>query len=145
MGAAADGWLPVGGRRLAGVTEVTVPRMKLAMLLGPALVGLSACASSPPPRETQVIVQSPQPVQQVVVASGPPPPPHSELVPPPPLGAGAVVWQPGHWLFTGAPGRDWSWQPGQYVPPPMGQTTWVPGRWLQQPTGGWSWMEGHWA
>jgi len=119
--------------------------MRLAMLLAPALVGLSACATTPQPRETQVIVQSPQPVQQVVMAPGPPPPPHSELVPPPPPGAGAVVWQPGHWLFTGAPGRDWSWQPGQYVPPPMGQTTWVPGRWLQQPTGGWTWMEGHWA
>ena len=96
-----------------------MPRMRLGMLLAPALIGLSACVTTPPP--------------------------HSELVPPPPPGAGAVVWQPGHWLFTGAPGRDWSWQPGQYVPPPMGQTTWVPGRWQQQPTGGWSWLEGHWA
>jgi len=145
LGAAADRRLRVGGRQLAGVMKVTMPGLRLAVLMGSALAGLSACASTPPPRETQVIVQTPQPAQQVVVAPGPPPPPHSELVPPPPPGAGAVVWQPGHWLFTGAPGRDWSWQPGQYVPPPMGQTTWVPGRWLQQPTGGWTWLEGHWA
>ena len=122
-----------------------MPRMRLALLLAPVLIGLSACANTPPPRETQVIIQTPaQPVQQTLVAPGPPPP-HSELVPPPPPGAGPVVWQPGHWLFTGAPGREWSWQPGQYVPPPMGQTTWVQGHWQQQPTGGWVWLEGHWA
>ena len=45
LGAAADRRLSVGGRRLAGVTEPTMPRMRLAMLLAPALVGLSACAS----------------------------------------------------------------------------------------------------
>ena len=69
-----------------------------------------------------------------MIAPGPPPPPQSELVPPPPPGAGPVVWQPGHWLLSG---NNWAWQPGQYVPPPPGETTWVPGRWAQQPTGGW--------
>ena len=83
-----------------------------------------------------------QPVATAAIAPGPPPPPQSELVPTPPVGAGPVVWQPGHWLLSG---NNWVWQPGQYVPPPPGQTTWVPGRWLQQPTGGWMWLEGHWA
>jgi hypothetical protein len=111
----------------------------------PALLGLSACVNVPPPHETQVIVQPPQrQVATVMAAPGPPPQPRSELVPPP-QGVGPVVWQPGHWQYTGVAGREWAWQPGQYVPPPLGETTWVPGHWVQQPTGAWSWVEGHWA
>jgi hypothetical protein len=123
-----------------------MPRFCSASLLVPVLFGLSACVNVPAPRGTQVIVQpAPQQVATVLAAPGPPPPPHSELVPPPPQGARPVVWQPGHWQYTGMAGNPWSWQPGQYVPPPLGQTTWIPGQWLQQPTGAWSWSEGHWA
>jgi hypothetical protein len=127
--------------------EVEMPRLSSTALIIPALLGLSACIRVPADRETQVIVQpAPQQVQPMVaVAPGPPPAPHAELVPPPPPGAGPVVWQPGHWQYTGIAGHEWAWQPGQYVPPPPGQTTWIPGHWTQQPTGGWTWMEGHWA
>ena len=62
-----------------------------------------------------------------IVAPMPPPPPASELVPPPPQGSGPVVWQPGHWAYTGVPGHPWSWVSGQYVTPPPGGTTWTPG------------------
>jgi len=122
-------------------------RVSVVSLLLPGALGLSACVTVPPPRETQVIVQpAPQLAPaRVSIAPNPPPPPHAELVPPPPQGVGPVVWQPGHWLYTGIAGQDWSWQPGQYVPPPPGQTTWVPGQWVQQPTGGWTWIEGHWS
>jgi hypothetical protein len=92
-----------------------------------------------------VIIQQPAQPATVAEAPAPPPPPHSELVPPPPQGAGPVVWQPGHWEFTGIAGNEWAWQSGQYVPAPAGVTTWVPGRWMQQPNGGWSWIDGHWA
>ena len=115
-----------------------------ACLALPALVALFGCGRSElPPRTTQIIVQPPaqSAVATAVTAPGPPPPPQSELVPTPPIGAGPVVWQPGHWLLSGS---NWVWQPGQYVPPP-GQTTWVPGQWMQQPGGGWMWLEGHWA
>jgi len=124
-----------------------MPRILSASLIVPALFGLSACVTEQPaPRTMQVIIQpAPQPAQMVAIAPGPPPAPHAELVPPPPQGSGLVVWQPGHWQYTGLPGNPWSWQPGQYVPPPSGETTWVPGRWSQQPSGGWSWVEGHWA
>jgi hypothetical protein len=123
-----------------------MPRLAFAPLLLPAVLGLSACVTIPAERETRVIVQpAPQQVSTVLAAPGPPPPPHSELVPPPPQGAGAVVWQPGHWQYSGMPNNPWSWQPGQYVPPPPGQTTWIPGHWTQQPTGAWNWNEGHWA
>jgi hypothetical protein len=126
--------------------EVEMARFLSASVLIPALFGLSACVAVPASRETHVIVQpAPQQYATFAAAPGPPPPPHSELVPPPPDGAGPVVWQPGHWQFSGDPGNPWSWQPGQYVPPPPGQTTWIPGRWMQQPTGSWSWVDGHWA
>ena len=114
-----------------------------ALLALPALAVISACGSSPRPA-IQVIVQTPA-VQQALVAPGPPPPPHAELVPPPPQGAGPMVWQPGHWRFTGMAGNPWAWQPGQYMPPPPGETAWVPGQWARQPGGGWAWIEGHWA
>jgi YXWGXW repeat-containing protein len=122
-----------------------MPRIVPAAALTSALVALSACVNVPPPQETHVIVQQPAQPATALIAPGPPPAPQAELVPPPPQGAGSVVWQPGHWMFTGMAGNPWSWQPGQYVPPPMGQTTWVPGHWAQQLSGGWVWMEGHWA
>jgi hypothetical protein len=128
--------------------EVGMPRLSSITLIIPALFGLSACVTEqvPAPTQTQVFVQPPAPqAMQVAVAPGPPPPPHAELVPPPTQGSGPVVWQPGHWQFTGAARNPWSWEAGQYVPPPPGETTWIPGRWMQQPTGGWSWTEGHWA
>ena len=130
MGAAADGRLHLGRRP---VGRLTMARLHPACLALPALVALFGCGrSEPQPRTTQIIVQPPaqSAVATAVTAPGPPPPPQSELVPTPPVGAGPVVWQPGHWLLSGS---NWVWQPGQYVPPPPGQTTWVPGQWMQQP------------
>jgi hypothetical protein len=116
-------------------------RLSPVWLAVPALAALAGCVREhAAPRDTQIIVQPP--AQQAIIAPGPPPPAQSELVPPPPPGAGPVVWQPGHWLLAE---NNWRWQPGQYVPPPPGQTTWVSGRWAQQPSGGWMWVEGHWA
>jgi WXXGXW repeat (2 copies) len=120
-----------------------MPPLRNGALLLPVLLGLGACYYPEPQRESRVIIQQPAPQQALVMSPAPPPPPHSELVPPPPQGTGPVVWQPGHWMYTGVAGSEWAWQPGQYRPPPIGQTTWVPGHWAQQPTGGWSWMEGH--
>ena len=111
-----------------------------AYLALPALAILVGCVrdGSPPPRTTQVIVQ----------------PQHSR-----PrwssrdrLRRRKANWcrrrpsMPGRWSGSRAigwlSGTSWVWQPGQYVPPPPGQTTWVPGRWMQQPSGGWTWLEG---
>jgi WXXGXW repeat (2 copies) len=109
-----------------------------------ALVLVGGCVREEPgptPSAEMIVQQPAQPVAPQV-APGPPPPPHSELAPPPPQGSGPVVWQPGHWALANS---GWTWQPGQYVPPPLGETTWVPGRWVQQSSGGWIWQEGHWA
>lgn len=114
------------------------------LMASPALVALSGCGSSPPPQTTQIILQ--QPAQTATVAPTPPPPPHSELVPPPPASSGPVVWQPGHWRYTGMAGNPWYWEGGRYVSVPPGSTTWVPGTWIQQAGSGmWTWQEGHWA
>ena len=104
-------------------------------------VMLAGCVQEEAPPATSSVVVRP-PAQAVEVAPGPPPAPHAELVPTPPPDVGPRVWQPGHWRLSG---NAWAWQPGNYVPPPPGQTTWVPGRWMELPTGTWSWVEGHWA
>jgi hypothetical protein len=99
--------------------------------MAPLVIALVGCGRpEPSPTTTQIIVQPPTEQLQSasLVAPGPPPPPQSELVPPPSPGMGPVVWQPGHWRFSN---NTWLWQPGQYVPPPPGQTTWIPGRWAQ--------------
>jgi hypothetical protein len=133
-------------RDLVGADPARRPALRAlsnAFLGAAALLALTGCGRNEPQRTTQVIVQPP--TQQVqspsVVAPGPPPPAQTETVPPP-SGTGPVVWQPGHWRFSG---NQWFWQPGQYVPPPTGQATWIPGRWVQQPAGGWVWQDGHWA
>jgi hypothetical protein len=119
-----------------------------ACLIAPVLLALLGCGREAPPARATQIVQPPgePPREQLqspsLVAPGPPPPMQAEMVPPPSPGMGPVVWQPGLWRFSG---NTWVWQPGQYTPPPPGQSTWVPGRWAQQPTGGWVWVEGHWA
>jgi hypothetical protein len=109
----------------------------------PATLGLTACGGSPRPQTTQVIVQ---PARTTVVPSAPmpPPPPMSELVPPPPVSSTPMVWQPGHWRYTGISSNPWRWENGQYVSVPKGATAWVPGQWQQQGSG-WVWREGHWA
>lgn len=121
-----------------------------AMLI---VLALSACDSG---RDTTKVVRrppatvaAPRPPATVSVppptAPTQPPPVHAELVPPPPAGRGPVVWQPGHWDYTGKTGNPWAWHDGQYVPPPEGETTWVPGRWSHAPNGSWIWLHGHWA
>jgi hypothetical protein len=79
------------------------------------------------------------------MAPMPPPPAHSELVPPPPPSGVPMVWQPGHWQYTGLAGNPWYWQDGKYVAVPPGANTWVPGVWQQQANGTWMWVSGHWA
>jgi len=72
-----------------------MPRMSLAVPAALSLA-LGACVTHPP-------VQPFPPV----------PPPLAEAQPPAPFSSvGQMIWQPGHWLWTGA---DYAWQPGQYV------------------------------
>jgi hypothetical protein len=136
LGATARRRLRVGWR---AVGRLMAALRHCWWLAAPVILAGCVREVAAPPATSAVVVQQPA---QTIVAPGPPPAPRAELVPTPPPGAGPVVWQPGHWRLSG---NTWAWEPGQYVPPPPGQTTWVPGRWMRQSTGTWSWVEGHWA
>lgn len=103
-------------------------------------VGLLAACQGPPRPPPAIVVQQP-----AVMVPGPPPPMQAELVPTPPAGVAGIVWQPGHWQWTGQSPQPWQWVTGRYEQAPAGLRMWVPGRWEQAPVGGWSWIEGHWA
>ena len=94
--------------------------MLTAALLGVGL--LSGCVAAPPP---------PPPA---------PPPPQAETIPNPPVTDVPLVWQPGHWNWTGAA---YAWQPGVFVPRDGHSNMFMPGFWQQTP-GGWSWVPAHW-
>lgn len=128
-------------------------RVPVAAVVLPLTLAVGACVNTVPSQPASTVLVSPpaQPSVAAVVpattvaAPMPPPPPQSELVPPPPQGAGPVVWQPGHWSYTGLSTDPWSWVAGRYMPTPPGQTTWIPGQWQQTPNGSWMWITGHWA
>lgn len=75
--------------------------------------------------------------------SGPPapiPPPMAETIPKPPVSATPLMWQPGHWDWTGSA---YVWTPGQYVEATGRGGTWMQGYW-QKTDSGWAWHQGHW-
>lgn len=84
-------------------------------------VGLTACATPIP---------------------GPPQPPPTlvETVPLPPVSETPLIWQPGHYDWSGAA---YVWQPGRYVPR-NGHSLWQPGAWTGA-NGSYTWVPAHWA
>ncbi len=90
-------------------------------LLGAGLLAGCAVPGTPPP-----------PV--------PPPPPQAEVIPNPPVTDVPLIWQPGHWNWTGT---GYAWQPGAYVPRGTHSNMFMPGYWQQTSTG-WSWVPAHW-
>ena len=70
-----------------------------------------------------------------------PPPPRAETIPKPPVTEELLVWQPGHWDWTGA---GYVWEPGNYVGRDGHGTLWLDGHWVTQ-DGGWAWVPGHWV
>ena len=106
---------------------MTMQRMRI-LLTALAGVGLLAACQGPPRPPPAIVVQQP-----------------AVMVPTPPPGVAGIVWQPGHWQWTGQSPQPWQWVAGRYEQAPAGQRMWVPGRWEQAPVGGWSWIEGHWA
>ncbi len=84
------------------------------------LILLGACATSGPP--------------------APVPAPMAEAVPRPPVSPVPLIWQPGHWDWTGS---SYVWTPGQYVDAQGRNGTWEPGYW-QKTDSGWAWQPAHW-
>jgi len=76
--------------------------------------------------------------------AGPPAPipqPMAETVPPPPVSPVPLMWQPGHWDWTGS---SYVWIPGQYVSTAGHSATWMPGYWDASGSG-WVWRPAHWV
>jgi WXXGXW repeat (2 copies) len=76
-------------------------------------------------------------------ASGPPAPvpaPMAETIPKPPVSAVALIWQPGHWDWSG---HSFVWVPGQYVDAAGHSGNWMPGFW-EKTDSGWVWHPAHW-
>lgn len=69
-----------------------------------------------------------------------PPPPRSEEIPKPPVTGESMIWQPGHWEWTG---NGYAWQQGEWVKSIGHSAEWLNGHWEDQ-AGTWTWVPGHW-
>ncbi|MBC7799691.1 MAG: YXWGXW repeat-containing protein [Gemmatimonadaceae bacterium] len=88
-----------------------------------SLLVLSACAIQPTP-----------------IRHPPVPPIPAEAVPPAPRASVPLIWQPGHYDWTGS---DYVWIAGVWVPREGHGTLWQDGYWRS--TGAASvWVPGHW-
>jgi hypothetical protein len=72
-------------------------------------------------------------------------PPVPDLLPEtmskPPVTAEPLIWQPGHWDWTGT---GYVWANGQFVPAQGHGNLWVPGWWSRTPDA-WVWQPPHWT
>ena len=93
-----------------------------ALLLGALL--LAGCVASQP-------VATPYP---------PVPAPLAEQRPLPPVSPDPLIWQPGHWEYTGSA---YAWQPGAWVPRAGHGSLWQDGFWSLV-AGRYVWVPGHW-
>lgn len=64
-----------------------------------------------------------------------------EARPNPPVTAEPLMWQPGHWDWTG---NGYVWANGQYVPAAGHGNLWMPG-WWSRTQAGWTWQPPHWT
>lgn len=71
----------------------------------------------------------------------PVPPVVAEAIPKPPVTSRALMWQPGHWDWTGG---GYVWARGQYVPAAGHGNMWTPGWWAHDDAG-WTWQPAHWS
>jgi hypothetical protein len=69
------------------------------------------------------------------------PAPRPEVIPKPPVTATPLLWEPGHWNWTGA---GYVWQQGRYVPRGNHNGMFMPGWWRQDPSGTYHWVPAHW-
>jgi hypothetical protein len=71
----------------------------------------------------------------------PVPPLVAEVIPKPPVAGEQLVWQPGHWAWSGG---GYIWARGQYVPAAGHGNLWMQG-WWSQTAAGWTWQPAHWT
>jgi WXXGXW repeat (2 copies) len=69
-----------------------------------------------------------------------PPPVRVEAIPKPPVSEQPLIWQPGHWDWTG---DGYAWREGRWVPREGHGTEWQDGYWTNA-NGTWTWLPAHW-
>jgi hypothetical protein len=69
------------------------------------------------------------------------PPLQAETMGKPPVTTAPLIWQPGHWDWTGG---GYAWVPGDFVPSAGHGVMWMPGYWAPTPDGSWGWQPAHW-
>jgi hypothetical protein len=99
----------------------TLLRKILLLIL---ILGVAGCAVSP--------LAPPYP---------PVPPVRAEAVPLPPVSEKPLIWQPGHWDWTGT---TYQWREGRWVGREGHGTLWQDGYWAFQ-SGSWVWLPAHWT
>ena len=62
-------------------------------------------------------------------------------VPKPPVSGEPLIWQPGHWDWSG---QQYNWDQGRWVRREGHGTMWQDGYWDRQ-HGEWLWIPGHWV
>ena len=90
-----------------------------ATLLGATLV-LAGCAASGAPPSVPALM--------------------AETIPKPPVSPTSLIWQPGHWDWTGSA---YVWIPGQYVGQADHGGLWMPAYW-ERTESGWVWHPARW-
>lgn len=93
--------------------------------------GLAGCVQPPP---TAVVIANPYPPVPAVPAT-------AGFVPKPPVSATPLIWQPGHWEWTG---NAYAWIQGRWVERAGHGTLWQDGFWSNV-NGVWTWIPGHWV
>ena len=71
----------------------------------------------------------------------PVPPLAAEVIPKPPVTGEQLLWQPGHWDWSGG---GYVWARGEYVPAASHGNLWMPG-WWSRTDAGWTWQPAHWT
>jgi WXXGXW repeat (2 copies) len=106
-----------------GIAEVT---MMLIRRVVPAflVVALAGCVVAP--------ASAPYP---------PVPPPMTEVEPAAPISADPVVWQPGHWIWSGSA---YVWAPGVWILAAGHGALWQSGYWTMV-NGAYVWVPAHWT
>ena len=105
----------------ASSRRAVTPSLMLA-----AALALSACVSV-----TDNAAQNPYPS---------PPPNPTEVIPKPPVSEAPLVWQPGHWDYTGS---GYVYQSGKWVLREGHGTLWQDGYWAAT-NGTLAWIPAHW-
>lgn len=70
-----------------------------------------------------------------------PPPVRAETIPKPPPTEELLIWQPGHWDWTGS---GYAWEAGLWIKREGHGTQWQDGYWKSTGTG-WEWIKPHWV